>query len=164
MNGPTMRSEDLLLLIGKLNYAWTNTESLLIYLMAFLMRTGKDVAIVTFLTFNTSRARLEFIERLLKLESTDPEIRSRLMPVVAKMKKSSQVRNKYNHCIYSFDENGEIEATQLLRIADYGDTLRYGKIEALDESEIDRIIKITSDIISINEYIFSFIKEKNIRY
>lgn len=75
-----MRSEDLLLLIGKLNYAWTNTESLLIYLMAFLMRSGKDVAIVTFLTLNTSRARLDFIERLLKLESTDPEIRARLAP------------------------------------------------------------------------------------
>ena len=94
-----MRSEDLLLLIGKLNYAWTNTESLLIYLMAFLMRSGKDVAIVTFLTLNTSRARLEFIERLLRLESADPEIRARLTPIVARMKMGARVRNKYNHCI-----------------------------------------------------------------
>lgn len=164
MSGRTMRSEDLLLLIGKLNYAWTNTESLLIYLMAFLMRTGKDVAIVTFLTFNTSRARLDFIERLLKLESTDPEIRSRLMPVVARMKKAAHVRNKYNHCIYSFDENGEIEATQLLRIADYGDTLRYGKIEAIDNAEIERIDGTMSDIVSINRSIFNFIRENNIRY
>ncbi|MBE0693541.1 MAG: hypothetical protein IH590_10615 [Aquamicrobium sp.] len=159
-----MRSEDLLLLIGKLNYAWTNTESLLIYLMAFLMRSGKDVAIVTFLTLNTSRARLDFIERLLKLESTDPEIRARLAPIVARMKTAARVRNKYNHCIYSFDENGEIEATQLLRIADYGDTLKYGKIEAIDDAEIGRIDESTSDIIMINRSIFDFIREKNIRY
>lgn len=159
-----MRNEDLLLLIGKLNYAWTNTESLLIYLMAFLMRSGKDVAIVTFLTLNTSRARLDFIERLLKLESTDPEIRSRLTPVVSRMKAASRIRNKYNHCIYSFDENGDIEATQLLRIADYGNTLKYGKIEAIDDAEIGRIDELTADIIMINRSIFDFIRENNIKY
>lgn len=159
-----MRNEDLLLLIGKLNYAWTNTESLLIYLMAFLMRSGKDVAIVTFLTLNTSRARLDFIERLLKLESTDPEIRARLTPVVSRMKAASRIRNKYNHCIYSFDENGDIEATQLLRIADYGNTLKYGKIEAIDDAEIGRIDESTADIIMINRSIFDFIRENNIKY
>lgn len=159
-----MRNEELLLLIGKLNYAWTNTESLLIYLMAFLMRSGKDVAIVTFLTLNTSRARLEFIERLLRLESTDKKIRARLMPLVARMKTGARVRNKYNHCIYSFDENGEIEATQLLRIADYGDTLKYGKIEALGDAEIDRINEVISEIVAINKSIFDFIREENIRY
>lgn len=159
-----MRNEELLLLIGKLNYAWTNTESLLIYLMAFLMRSGKDVAIVTFLTLNTSRARLEFIERLLRLESTDKQIRARLMPLVSRMKTGARVRNKYNHCIYSFDENGEIEATQLLRIADYGDTLKYGKIEALGDAEIDRINEVISEIVAINRSIFDFIREENIRY
>jgi len=159
-----MRNEELLLLIGKLNYAWTNTESLLIYLMAFLMRSGKDVAIVTFLTLNTSRARLELIERLLRLDSTEREIRARLMPLVARMKTGARVRNKYNHCIYSFDEHGEIEATQLLRIADYGDTLKYGKIEALGDAEIARINEVISEIIEINRFIFDFIREKNIRY
>ena len=159
-----MRNEELLLLIGKLNYAWTNTESLLIYLMAFLMRSGKEVAIVTFLTLNTSRARLEFIERLLRLESTDPEIRARLTPIVARMKMGAKVRNKYNHCIYSFDEHGDIEATQLMRIADYGDTLKYGKIEVLDDNEIGRIDEAISEIIMMNRSIFEFIHEKNIRY
>jgi hypothetical protein len=159
-----MRNDELLLLIGKLNYAWTNTESLLIYLMAFLMRSGKDVAIVTFLTLNTSRARLELIERLLRLDSTEREIRARLMPLVARMKTGAKVRNKYNHCIYSFDEHGEIEATQLLRIADYGDTLKYGKIEALGDAEIARINEVISEIIEINRFIFDFIREKNIRY
>lgn len=159
-----MRNEQLLLLIGKLNYAWTNTESLLIYLMSFLMRSEKEVAIVTFLTLNTSRARLDFIERLLRLDSTARDIRDRLAPIVARMKFASRTRNKYNHCIYSFDENGKIEATQLLRIADYGDTLRYGKIQALDDAEVERIDQVIAEIISINRSIFDFMNEKNIEY
>jgi hypothetical protein len=159
-----MRNEELLLLIGKLNYAWTNTESLLIYLMAFLMRSGKDVAIVTFLTLNTSRARLELIERLLRLESTDRDLRARLTPLVSRMKAGARVRNKYNHCIYSFDEHGEVEAMQLLRIADYGDTLKYGKIEMLGDAEIESINQVISEIISINKSIFDFIRENKILY
>ena len=98
-----MRNEELLLLIGKLNYAWTNTESLLIYLMSFIMGTTKEVSIVTFLTLNTSRARLDLIERLLRLESADDAVRVQLSPLVTRMKSASRIRNNYNHCIYSFD-------------------------------------------------------------
>ena len=159
-----MRNEELLLLIGKLNYAWTNTESLLIYLMSFIMGTTKDVAIVTFLTLNTSRARLDLIDRLLRLESTDEAIRERLSPLVARMKTAARVRNNYNHCIYSFDEHGEIESTQLLRIADYGNTLKYGKIQAIDEAEMGRIESSIQEIVDINRNIFSFIKDNEIEY
>lgn len=159
-----MRNEELLLLIGKLNYAWTNTESLLIYLMAFLMRADKEVAIVTFLTLNTSRARLEYVERLLRLKSAEPDIRARLALIVDGMKSAAKVRNKYNHCIYSFDSNGDIGATQLMRIADYGDTLKYGKIEILDDAEIARIDEVILEIISLNRSIFDFIHDMNIKY
>lgn len=159
-----MRNEEIMLLIGKLNYTWTNTESLLIYLMAFLMRTSKNVSIVTFLTLNTSRARLDFIDRLLKLDSTSQETRERIAPLVAKMKSASRTRNKYNHCIYSFDESGNLEGTQLLRIADYGDTLKYGKIETFDQVEIERIGETIREIIEINRSIFAFIEEMKIEY
>lgn len=159
-----MRNEEIMLLIGKLNYTWTNTESLLIYLMAFLMRTSKDVSIVTFLTLNTSRARLDFIDRLLKLETASPEARERIAPLIAKMKSASRTRNKYNHCVYSFDESGNLEGTQLLRIADYGDTLKYGKIETFDRPEIERIGETIREIIEINRSIFAFIEEMKIEY
>lgn len=159
-----MRNDELLLLIGKLNYAWTNTESLLIYLMAFVMGTPKDVAIVTFLTLNTSRARLDLIDRLLRLSSTDPGTRSRLDPLITRMKMAAKVRNKYNHCIYSFDKNGEIDATQLLRIVDYGDTLRYGKIEIVDDREISKIETSIGEIVKINRQIMKFLSDMNIEY
>lgn len=159
-----MRNDELLLLIGRLNYVWTNTESLLIYLMAFLMGSRKDVAIVTFLTLNTSRARLDLVDRLLRLETTEATIRSSLAPLVAKMKAASRVRNKYNHCIYSFDENGEIDAAQLLKIFDDGETLVYGKIESIDDKEILSINQSITNIVSINRSILYFLKEKNISY
>ena len=36
---------DVLLRVGRLNYVWTNTESLLIYVIAHLLRVEKDAAI-----------------------------------------------------------------------------------------------------------------------
>lgn len=40
--------DDLLLRVGKLNYAWTNTESLLIHLIAGLCGIDKETAVVVF--------------------------------------------------------------------------------------------------------------------
>lgn len=58
---------DVLLLVGRLNYVWTNTESLMIYLIVHLLKVEKEAAIVVFLTLNTTRARMDLIERLAKL-------------------------------------------------------------------------------------------------
>ncbi|KFB09260.1 hypothetical protein [Nitratireductor basaltis] len=157
-----MRNDEILLLIGRLNYAWTNTESLLIYVLSFFMGGRKDVAVVTFLTLNTSRARFDLVERLLKLDGTEPEIRHSLVPLMSRMKAAAKVRNKYNHCIYSFDEHGEIEATQLMRIADFNDTLRYGKMEMLDDEELKRIETTVREVVEINKGILDFIEERKI--
>ena len=50
--------DEILLRVGKLNYTWSNTESLLIHLIAGLARIDKDTALIIFLTLNTTRARL----------------------------------------------------------------------------------------------------------
>ena len=59
--------DEILLLVGRLNYTWTNTESLLLHLIAGLSGTTKDVAVVIFLTLNTTRARVDLVERLAKM-------------------------------------------------------------------------------------------------
>lgn len=159
-----MRNDELFLLVGKLNYAWTNTESLLIYLLSYIMGTRKEVAIVTFLTLNTSRARLDLIERLLRLQSTSAETRETLLPILGRMRGAARIRNNYNHSIYSFDENGEIDSTQLMRIADHGNTLRYGKIQTIDAEEIKKIEGAISEIVDINRLILDFVSEHNIAY
>src|SRR5690606_19719245 len=82
---PAPRFQEILLLIGQLNYTWTNTESLLIYLIAGLARVDKETAIVIFLTLNTTRARIELVERLAKLGKTLPEQRHEILAVTGQL-------------------------------------------------------------------------------
>lgn len=158
-----MKQIDIILpLIGKLNYTWTNTESLLIYIIAHLMKTSKEAAIVAFLSLNTTRARLDFIERLAKMAETAPDDRREILSIVTRMKLEAKIRNKYNHCIYSFDSNGDLESTQLMRIAEFGDDLRYGKVEGVDSAEISRIEASIHKIALVNQSLWAFVRDHKI--
>ena len=148
---------DVLLLVGRLNYVWTNTESLMIYLIVHLMKVEKEAAIVVFLTLNTTRARMDLIERLAKLPSTDAKDRKTILSIMARLKKEARTRNKYNHCIYSFDEKGEIASTQLMRLVEDDSQVRYGKVERMDEKEIEHLEKSIADIVSVSKDMWSFI-------
>ena len=149
--------QEVLQLVGRLNYVWTNTESLFIYLIAHLMVTSKEAAIVVFLTLNTTRARLDLIERLAKLPSTNSADRAKVLDFAKRLGREGRLRNKYNHCIYSFDETGSVASTQLMRIADINDDLRYGKTEALDAAEMARIEETIHAIGAVNKDIWSFL-------
>ena len=152
---------ETLLLVGRMNYVWTNTESLFIYLIAQLMGTTKEAAIVVFLTLNTTRARLDLIQRLAKLPTIAAEDRSAVLSFADRLGKESGVRNKFNHCIYSFDEKGEA-STQLMRVADVGEDLRYGKVELLDRGELDRLNMAIDRIVSVNRDIWDYIRAHRI--
>ncbi|TDQ35555.1 hypothetical protein DEV91_10137 [Phyllobacterium brassicacearum] len=150
------------MLVGKLNYTWTNTESLFIYLIAHLLNTNKEAATVIFLTLNTTRARIDLLERLAKIRSTPPETKAAVLQITSRMTREQRLRNKYNHCIYSFDETGHNASTQLMRIVDMNDNLKYGKVEALDDAEMLRIQSTIDAIVDVNKSIWSFIRLKNI--
>ncbi|WP_315925201.1 hypothetical protein [Mesorhizobium sp. SP-1A] len=156
---PTLDFEKILLLIGRLNYTWTNTESLLIYLIAGLARVDKETAIVIFLTLNTTRARMDLVERLAKLPKTPDRCREDVLALLERLNQQSKLRNKYSHCIYSFDDKGEISHTQLMRIFDGKDSIKYGKIEAVDRAEITRITDCIHDIADVNRRIWQIVRE-----
>lgn len=156
------RIEILLPLIGKLNYCWSNTESLLIYVIAHLMKCSKEAAIVVFLTLNTTRARLDLIERLAKMAETSTTTRNSVLSIADRLKREARVRNKYNHSVFDFNENGELESTQLLRIVEFGNELKYGKIEEIDNEELQRIAETIDNVIRVNKDIWSFIHTNNI--
>lgn len=155
--------EKVLQQVGQLNYVWTNTESLFIYLIAHLAGTSKDAAVIIFLTLNTTRARLDLLDRLAKLPATPPETRAAVLDLTDRLKKEAKVRNKYNHCIYSFDDNGDLGGTQLMRIVDFGDDLKYGKAEALDDTEFERVQAAIASITSVNRDMWAFFAESKIR-
>lgn len=153
------RFQDILLLVGQLNYTWTNTESLLIYLIAGLARVDKETAIVIFLTLNTPRARIDLVERLAKMHKTDPACRAEILDVTRRMLKEAGLRNKFNHCIYSFDPESGRGITQLMRIFEDKDEIRYGKIESLDETELARIRKSIASLVEINKAIWAITRK-----
>src|SRR5688572_2121070 len=63
----------ILALIGNLFYTWSNNESVFIYLLMVLLESDFDAAAITFVSLNTTRARLDLIRRLAKAKVRDPE-------------------------------------------------------------------------------------------
>lgn len=158
MNVPMPRFQHILLLVGQLNYTWTNTESLLIHLIAGLAKVDKETAVIIFLTLNTTRARIDLVERLAKMTKTPAACRKDVLSVLERLGRQASLRNKYNHCIYSFDEKGASAHTQLMRIFDAKDEVRYGKIEAIDDEEMARISASIKDIGAINRQIWEIVR------
>jgi hypothetical protein len=149
--------QDILLMVGQLNYAWTNTESMLIHLIAGLARVDKETAIVIFLTLNTTRARLDLVERLAKMARTPEPCRDDVLSVSSALARESRLRNKYNHCIYSFDPDGGSAKTILMRIFDDKKNIKYGKTEMIDAREMARLQASRRAIAVINQRIWKII-------
>ncbi|WP_170770097.1 hypothetical protein [Ruegeria lacuscaerulensis] len=142
------RFDRLILLVGKLNYMWTNTESLLIHLIAGLSGTNKDVAVIIFLTLNTTRARIDLVERLAKMDGRPPDLRDAILEHTQRLSKLSGIRNKYNHCIYSFDPDSGNPKTILMRISDRKTDIKLGREDTVDAAaltEIEGVVKKLSD-------------------
>ncbi|WP_371225422.1 hypothetical protein [Roseovarius sp. 2305UL8-3] len=130
---------EIFLRVGQLNFNWTNTESLFIHVTAGLANVDKDVAIVIFLTLNTTSARLDLVDRLAKLPRTPQVQRDAILDLTSRFRKESALRNKYNHCIYSFDPEGGPLNTIMMRIADRKNRILVGKQEVADAQEVANI-------------------------
>lgn len=156
---PPPEFDAFLLLIGKLNYAWANTESLLIHFIAGLGGMDKEVATIVFLTLNTARARIDMVERLAKLDRTDPDQRARTLELTRRIQGQSSLRNRYNHCIYAFDGQGGNPRTILMRIADRKDSLKMGQIDPLDAAAAEDITQSIDQLRRINRDVWRMITE-----
>lgn len=145
----TREFNEFLLKIGRLNYSWTNTESLLIHFIAGLAHCDKEIAVVIFLTLNTSRARLDLVERLAKLPSVPPDEREAVLALGRDMTRLSSLRNRYNHCIYAFDRESGSTSTILMRIADRKSDIRLGQANPINDvalAEIDETLAGLADL------------------
>ncbi len=150
-----------LLLIGKLNYSWTNTESLLIHLIAGLSGMDKEIATVVFLTLNTTRARIDMVERLSKLNRVAKIERERVLELTGRIQRQSALRNRYNHCIYAFDNEGENPRSILMRIADRKDKLMMGQVNDLDAVAAEAVKAAIVELRSINRDIWKTVSDFN---
>ncbi|MDS9467689.1 hypothetical protein RGQ15_08910 [Paracoccus sp. MBLB3053] len=148
----------VLLRVGRLNYAWSNTESLLVHLLAGLAEMPKDAAVVVFLSVSSTRGRIELIERLAKLRRPSGAEQQELLELMARFGRLSAVRNRYNHSIWSFDENGSI-STILMRIADRRDRIHMGRRQMLDADEIGKLDQDLDTLSTLNRSIWRFLKK-----
>lgn len=155
---PKDEFDDFLLQVGKLNYAWTNTESLLIHFIAGLVRTDIETATVIFLTLNTSRARMDLVNRLSKLGKIAKEEQGQILALTDRIQKVGRLRNRYNHCIYAFDSNDEVSHTILMRIADRKDAIKMGQTEAVKEDSTQGIAAAISELDKINRESWAFLQ------
>lgn len=146
-------------MVGRLNYMWTNTESLLIHLIAGLTETEKDVAVIIFLTLNTSRARIDLVERLAKMEGRPEEIRDPILDHTRRLSKLSGIRNRYNHCIYSFDPDSGNPKTILMRIADRKTDIKLGRQDMVDEDAMKEIENVVEQLSEANRDIWKMITQ-----
>lgn len=151
--------DTLLLLVGRLNYAWTNTESLLIHLIAGLAGTDKDTAVIIFLTLNTTRARVDLVERLAKAEKTPEVQKTRILDLTRRVMKYSALRNRYSHSIYAFDPESGSASTILMRIADRKTDIKLGRTSAVDQKAIEEVEAAIAAVAEINKEYWAVITE-----
>ncbi|MBV7407672.1 hypothetical protein KJP29_01640 [Maritimibacter sp. DP1N21-5] len=153
----------LLTRIGYLNYAWTNTESLLIHVLAGLLDaarpSAKETATIIHLTLNTTRARIDLIERLAKREGNPlpKEAIDRILKLTHDMKRLSGIRNQLNHSLYAFDANQGIMRSIQMKIADRKSGLKYGQEKPLGRESVEELDEVLSQIRAANAALWSVI-------
>lgn len=152
--------ERLLLRTGEMNYMWTNTESLLIHLIAGLAGIDKETAVVIFLTLNTTRARIDLVERLAKMERCTIEERDEVLTRSRALARLSGIRNHFNHCIYSFDAESGQAQTILMRISDRKTGLRMGRADPVDDAELTRVEAAINELVDLNHDLWSLIRRR----
>jgi len=152
--------ERLLLLTGQMNYMWTNTESLLIHFIAGLVGTEKEKAVVIFLTLSTTRARIDLVERLAKMDGCGAEDRSRILDCTRRLGRLSGIRNRFNHCIYSFDAEGGNPQTIMMRIADRKTDIRVGRTDPIDAIELKRVEGTLAELSALNRATWQLINQR----
>ena len=150
--------DQVLRLVGRINYAWSNTESLLIHFIAGLAKVDNETATILYLSLNTSRARLDLVKRLARAKCEDEALEKRILAFTSEMSHLGKQRNALNHSLYAFDSEDREIRTIEMRIADTAKGLKMGRQQVLDDAEITRISGTIDRIIAANAEAWSIIR------
>jgi hypothetical protein len=147
----------ILALIGNLIFSWSNNESLLIYVLMILLETDQASAAIVFATLNTTRARLDLIQRLAKIKIRDKNLEKALNKLIDRFNDSTQVRNEFNHCMFALDERGQITHTQSMRVVQTRTNLQFGDVKPMDEARLRQMMRATEEMTRINRDLWEFL-------
>lgn len=141
-------------LAGDLNLAWSNDESLFIYLLMLLLRTDERAAAIVFATLNTTRARLDLVQRLAKIAPLDKAVRSELTDIVERFSGATRLRNDLSHATFVIDAEGEITHTQHMKVEESRGNLRFGLRKPVDDERLEEIARTIQDLLTLNRRIW----------
>lgn len=141
-------------LVGDLNLAWSNDESLFIYLLMLLLRTDERAAAIVFATLNTTRARLDLVQRLAKIAPLDKAVRSELNDIVERFSGATRLRNDLSHATFVIDAEGEITHTQHMKVEESRGNLRFGLRKPVDDDRLEEIARTIQDLLVLNRRIW----------
>ena len=145
-----------LTLIGNFVHCWSNNESLFIYILMLLMETDEATAAIVFATLNTTRARIDLIERLAKIKVGDKQVEKKLDDIVERFNDSTRMRNEFNHCMYVLDERGEITHTNHMRVQEVKGRLQLGIVRPMDDARIRELQNAIRNMTQLNRDIWDF--------
>jgi hypothetical protein len=151
------RGTFIMALIGNLVYSWANNESMFIHMLMVLMNTDEASAAVVFATLNTTRARLDLVERLAKLKVKDRSIQKTIERIIARFNELTKIRNEFNHCMYTLDERGEITHTHSIRLQEVQGKLQLGVVRTMDQARIDEMLEAIRNMTKLNREIWDFL-------
>ena len=140
----------ILSLIGNLIVSWSNNESLFIYVLMILLETDQASAAIVFATLNTTRARLDLIQRLSRIKLKDEKLDKALSKLIDRFNRSTALRNEFNHCLYITDAAGQITHTQSMRIVESREHLQFGISKPLDDARLKHMIEAAREMSNIN--------------
>ncbi|MFM9942066.1 MAG: hypothetical protein ACKVP7_21485 [Hyphomicrobiaceae bacterium] len=150
---------EVLALIGNLVFTWSNNESMFIYVLMLLMRVDFETAAITFVSLNTTRARLDLIRRLAKTKCKDPAAVRKLEKLIDRFNECTKVRNDFNHCIYQLDATGRITHTNVLRLIEDKKGVRFADLRAVDRERLDEVASTIRKLTLLNRDMWAFLRE-----
>lgn len=151
------RRTQILALIGSMVLNWSNNESLFIYALMLLLETDQVSAAICFATLNTTRARLDLIQRLARVKVKDKALEREMSRLIDKFNEGTQLRNELNHCMYSVDSGGEIIHTQSMRLMQTRTSLNFGEIKPMNEARVQELSDATIAMARLNRQIWEFL-------
>jgi hypothetical protein len=147
----------ILALIGNLVFSWSNNESLFIYLLMLLLNTNQTSAAIVFATLNTTRARLDLIQRLAKVQIKARTMQKTLDALIRRFNDCTRIRNEFNHCMYLVDARGEITHTHSIKIVETRKKMQLGELRPIDDQRLKEMVDTIRELKQLNRDIWEFL-------
>ncbi|MGO4705586.1 hypothetical protein AB4072_07400 [Microvirga sp. 2MCAF38] len=149
----------VLALIGNLVFSWSNNESMFIYVLMLLLETDEVSAAIVFATLNTTRARLDLVQRLAKAKLRDKDAAKTLERLITRFNEYTRTRNEFNHCMYEVGPRGDITHTHAMKIKETPRGLTLGESRAMDAPRMQELVKTIAGLKQLNRDIWDFLPQ-----